>query len=78
MTKRLKTKEQGISVKPETADKKLATDESGYCKGDEDIVLVDRRLMQLMVHSMAEMESKLLRYEGGSPEQISMLQQLFQ
>lgn len=64
-------------TKSETADKGISTDESGYCKGDEDIVLVDRRLMQLMVQSMAEMESKLLKYEGGSNEQISLLQQLF-
>ena len=59
-------------------DECIATAESGYCKGDEDIVLVDKRLMQFMVHTMVEMEKKLLRYEGTNNEQLSLLQQLFQ
>ena len=70
--------EHGASRKPQTADKGIATDESGFCKGDEDIVMVDRKLMQFMIHTMGDMEKRLLRYEGGSSEQISLLEQLFQ
>lgn len=74
----IETRDQGVDAKFQTADKCLATEESGYCKGDEDIAFVDRRLMEFMVHTMADMEKKLQRYEGGNSEQISLLQQLFQ
>ena len=34
--------------------------------------------MKFMVHTMADMEKRLQRYEDGNSEQISLLQQLFQ
>ncbi|XP_065053115.1 uncharacterized protein LOC135682245 [Rhopilema esculentum] len=77
IAKRTETVEMGVSAKPETANKKLATEESGYCQGDEDITMVDRRLIQMLMQCLTEMEEKLRIYEGTT-SRPTLLQQLFQ
>lgn len=70
-------KDQGTTAKPETENKKQATDHSGYCKGEEDIIFIDRSVMQFMIVTMTEMEKKLIEYEGSHGRK-SLLQQFFE
>ena len=72
------TADVGIDATPQFTEKCIETEESGYCKGDEDIILIDRRLLHMIIQSVMQLETRLQQYEGGTGETVSFLQQLMQ